>query len=339
MKRRLKVLLAFDSPRFKPRGYDFKQEFKDPDWKTEKDVYKSLVKSRCDTRLLGICDDVKLLIEEIEQNTPDIIFNLTEVFRKKAYLDKNIAWFLEMMDIKYTGASPNNFLICNDKALCKKILSFHKINVPKFFVLYRKDKIRLPKGFKTPLIVKPLCEEASCGISKESIVYTEKSLAKRIRFIHENMNMDAIIEEYIDGREFYVSVLGGKKIKVLPPIEMKFSKVPKENTHIASYRAKWHNNYRKKWGIKNVLPGRLPKGVEKNIKDTCKKAYKALNIECYARFDIRVTPEGAVYILEANANPCLARYEDFGQAAEKAGISYKDLIQEIILLGFKRREV
>jgi len=241
-----------------------------------------------------------------------------------------------MMEVAYTGASPANFLICNDKALCKKILDFHKINIPRFHTFYRNHKIQLPKGLKSPLIVKPLCEEASRGIAQASIVDTEKSLIKRVRFIHLKMKMDAIVEEYIDGREFYVGVLGGRKIKVLPPIEMKFSKVPKSKIRIASYMAKWHTNYRKKWGIKNVLPGRLPKGVAKTIQDTCKKAYKALNIECYARFDVRVTSEGTVYVLEANANPCLAKYEDFGLAAEKAGISYKDLIQEIILLGFKR---
>jgi len=336
MKRRLKVLLAFDSPHFTPLGHDFREEFKNPDWTTEKDVYTSLLKSGCDVRLLGICDDVKPLMEEVEENRPDIVFNLTEVFRKKTYLDKNIAWLLEMLEITYTGASPVNFLICNDKALCKKILSFHKINVPKFSILYRNHKLHLPKGLKAPFIVKPLCEEASRGISKESIVDTEKSLTKRVRFIHEKMRMDAIVEEYIDGREFYVGVLGGKKIRALPPVEMKFTKIPKSDVRIATYKAKWHEGYRKKWGIKNVLCGRLPKGVAKKIEETCKKAYRALNIACYARFDIRVTPEGEVYILEANANPCLAKYEDFGQAAEKAGIPHKDLIQRIIFLGFER---
>jgi len=338
MKRKPKVLLVFDTPHFTPRGHDFKKEFKNPDWTTEKDVYNNLLKSGCDVRLLGICDDVKPLMEEVEESKPDIAFNLTEVFRKKACLDKNIAWLLEMMEINYTGASPSNFLICNNKALTKNILSFHKINVPDFCTFHRGRRIKLSRHLKMPLIVKPLCEEASRGISRASIVGNKDSLAERIRFIHEKMDMDVIVEEYIEGRELYISVIGSKKIKVLPPIEIKFTKVPKNDVRIASYMAKWHRGYRKKWGIKNVFTGRMPKDLSKKIIDTCKRAYRALDIQGYARFDIRVTPEGKVYILEANANPCLARYEDFGQAAEKAGISYKELIQKIVLLGFERSQ-
>ena len=245
-------------------------------------------------------------------------------------MDKNVAWLLEMLHVPYTGASPTSLLICNNKALSKQILSFHKIRVPNFYTFYRKHKVWLPKRLTPPFIVKPLSEEASRGISQASVVDNAESLIERVRFIHDKMNADAIVEEYIDGREMYLGALGSKKITIFPPIEMKFANVPEDEPRVATYKAKWDKEYRKKWGIKNVLIGRLASGIEKRIKDICKRAYRALNIQGYVRFDIRISPDSRIYILEANANPCLAKNEDFGVAAEKAGIPYIKLIQKLL---------
>jgi len=335
MKKRLKIVLAFDSPYPRPRGYDFREEFRDPDWITERDVYKALRKNGHDVSLLGIYDDMTTLIEEVKEEKPDIVFNLMEVFNDKSHLDKNVAWLLEMLETPYTGASPSDLLICNDKALSKKILSFHGIKVPNFHTFYRnRKKVRLPKDLKTPLIVKPLMEEASRGLAQGSIVTGEKGLIERVKFIHKKMQADAIVEEYIAGRELYVGVLGPGKIKVFPPIEMKFGRASKGESRIATYRAKWDDKYRKRWKIRNSFIGRLPAGVKRRIDDICKDAYRALNLQSYVRFDIRITSSGDIYILEANANPCLAKYEDFSQAAEKSGIPYKKLIQRITSTSF-----
>ncbi len=337
MKTKLKVLFLFDSPYFIPRGHNFDDEFKTLDWTVENDVYKALVADNYDISLLGLYNDIKLLLDEVKENKPDVIFNMTEVFKQKSHFDKNITWLLEMLEVPYTGASPASQLICNNKALTKKILSFHRIKVPSFRTFYRHHKVWFPKRLKFPLIVKPLCEEASRGISLASVVDNEDSLIERVRFIHEKMGMDAIVEEYIEGRELYVSILGNKKARVMPIREMKFGEFGEDEPRIATYKAKWDYEYREKWGIKNVFAGRLPNGLDKKIKQTCKKAYRVLNMQCYARFDIRITSGGLIYIIEANANPSLDRYDEIAQSAEKCGIPYNKLIQKIISLAFQRR--
>ena len=334
--KKLKVLLIFDSPYAKPRGYDFKEEFKDCDWDTERYVYESLLENGHDVKILGLYNDIRLLLEEIQEYKPDMVFNLVEVFNQKSYLDKNVAAVLEMTGVPYTGSSPMSLLICGDKGLSKKILSFHRIKVPGFYEFYRSRHVWLPKKLKAPLIVKPLYEEASRGISQASVVDNEETLVERVKFIHESMKTDAIVEEYIDGREFYVGVLGIKRVKVLPLREMKFGEVPEDEPRIATYKAKWDYNYRKKWGIKNMFAGRLSNGLQEKIEDICKRAYRALNILGYARFDIRVNQDAKIYILEANANPSLDRDDELGQAAQRAEIPYPKLIQKIINLGFKR---
>ena len=163
MKKRLKVLLLFDSPYFIPRGHDFKKEFEDEDltWTTEEDVYKALLANGYEVSLLSLYNKIEPLLEEVKENRPDVIFNMAEVFDQKSYLDKNVVSLIEMLGIPYTGANTASLLICNDKALTKKILSFHRIKVPRFYAFYRNRKIWLPKKLRLPLIVKPLCEEAS----------------------------------------------------------------------------------------------------------------------------------------------------------------------------------
>lgn len=338
MKKRLDVLLVCDTPYFTPRGYDFSNEFKELDWETERDIYRALKQNGHKVTLLGVYDDIGILLEEIKENRPDVIFNLTEVFRDKVYLEKNMAWLIEMLGIPYTGASPTAILICNNKALTKEMLNFHQIKVPGFGIFYRNYRRSIPLNyFRFPVIAKPLCEEASRGISRASVVDDRGLLAERIKFIHQKMNMDAIIEEYIEGRELYVSVIGNKKIRILPAREMRFTKISNGKHRLATYRAKWDSNYRRKWGIRNSFARGLPEELNKKIENTCKRAYRALNMQSYVRFDLRISPDLEVYIIEANANPCLARYDEVGASAEKAGISYNKLIQNLISLAFQRK--
>ena len=334
--KKLNVLLFFDSPYSVERGYDFKKEFEDLDWGTESDVYKALCKNGHNVRLLGIYNDITVLFDEIKENPPDIIFNLADVFNQRPELDKNIAGVLEMLGIAYTGASPSSLFTCGNKALTKTILTFHKIKVPNFYTFYRGHHVWLPKKLNLPLVVKPLREEASRGLSQASIVDSEEALIERVKFIHENLKRDVIVEEYIDGRELYVSVIGSKRPKVLPLRELRFGEYCEDEPRIATYKAKWDYDYREKWGIKNVFAARLPNGLAEKIEDVCKRAYKVLEMHCYARFDIRVTADSKIYILEANANPCLDQYDELGQSAEKGGIPYDKLIQKIVTLGLNR---
>ena len=196
----------------------------------------------------------------------------------------------------------------------------------------------MPKRLKFPIIVKPLCEEASRGISLASVVDNEDALIERVNITREKMKMDTIIEEYVEGRELYVSTIGNKKLRTLPIREMKFNQFPNDEPRIATYKAKWDLDYREKWDIKSVFAGKLPNGAEEKIEETCKRAYRALEIQSYARFDIRITPECNIFIIEANANPCIARCDEVAQSAEKAGISYSELIKEIINLALKRNK-
>lgn len=339
MKRKLKVLMFFYSPYQKPRGYDYSQEFSDPDnMYTEKDVQQALLSLGHEVSLLGIYNDITPLFDEIKENRPDIIFNMMEVFNNQSQLEKNIAAVLEILDIPYTGASSGSMFLCNNKALSKKIFTFHHIKVSKFHTYYRGKRAGIMAKLKLPAVIKPLCEEASRGISQASIVDNPEAFVERIRFIHESMQMDAIAEEYIEGRELYVGVIGAKQMTVLPAREMIFGNLPEGEPRIATYKAKWDDAYRKKWGIKSRPAVSLPEGWQENIDDVCRRAYRALDLDSYVRFDIRVTEAGDVYIIEPNANPCIAKIDEVAQSAVKAGISYEDLIQKILDLALLRHE-
>ncbi len=337
MKRKLNVLMLFYSPYQKPRGYDYKEEFADPDnMYTEKDVIGALKGLGHEVRLLGIYNDIAPLFEELKEQKPDVIFNMMEVFADQTHLEKNMAAVLELLNIPYTGSSSGVLFMCNNKALSKKIFTFHRIKVSRFQTYYRGKRVIVPAKFKLPAVIKPLCEEASRGISQASIVDNPDAFIERIKFIHDNMQMDAIAEEYIDGRELYVSVIGHKQITVLPPRELLFSNMPEGEPRIATYKAKWDDAYRKRWGIKSRPAVNLSDDLLKHIQDVCKRAYRALDMDSYVRFDIRVTNEGEVYIIEPNANPCIAKIDEMALSASKTDWSYEDLIQKLLDLAILR---
>ncbi|MBI4309509.1 MAG: hypothetical protein HY591_04170 [Candidatus Omnitrophica bacterium] len=339
MKKKLNVLMLFYSPYQKPRGYDYRQEFADPDnMYTEKDVLGALKSLDHDVSLLGIYNDITPLFEQIKENKPDVIFNMMEVFSGQSHLEKNMAAALELLDIPFTGASSGVLFLCNNKALSKKIFTFHKIKVSRFHTYYRGKRAGLPAKFKLPVVVKPLCEEASRGIAQASVADSGEAFLERIKFIHEHMQMDAIAEEYIDGRELYVGVLGHKQVTVLPPRELLFANMPEGEPRIATYKAKWDDGYRRKWGIKSVDADKLPAGLLAKIEDVCKRAYHALDMDSYVRFDIRVDANGDVYIIEPNANPCIARIDELALSAARAGMGYEDLVQRVLDLALLRHE-
>ncbi|MFH1552891.1 MAG: hypothetical protein ABID83_04560 [Candidatus Omnitrophota bacterium] len=333
--KKLNVLVLFDSAGTPPEDQDFTEAFKEEVWFAEAGVVKALQGLGHEVRALGVYDDVSIILKEVTEHRPDCVFNLTEIFLGKAYLDKNIPSFLELLRVPFTGCAPAGLMVCNNKELTKKILTYHRIKVPAFHIFHKGKRIWHPKKLKFPLLVKPLQEEASTGIAKGSFVENEKDLKERVRFIHERFNMPALVEEYIDGRELYVSILGDKKLQTFPVREMKFTQVPEDEPKLATYKAKWDKKYREKWGIKNEFAGRLPNGVPEKILHICKRAYRALLIDSYGRFDLRMTPEGEIFVIEANANPDLDRGDEFAESASKAGISYDKLIQKILNLALQ----
>jgi D-alanine-D-alanine ligase len=334
----MRILLLFDVPEAFARGHDYKQEFADKEnYPTENDVHRALLEDGHDVRLLGLYDDVQPLLDEVKEHRPDVIFNLVELFHDVTHWDKNIVALIEMLGVPHTGASSAALFLCNDKAMCKKILRFHRVRTPRFHTFYRGGPVWLPSNLKTPCIVKPLTEEASRGISQASVVDDEDEFKERVSMIHQRMERDAIAEEYIEGRELYVSVIGDARLRVLPPREMTFGQMSDDEPRIATYKAKWDDGYRKRWGIKNAFASGLGNGLGEHIQDTCKRAYRALNIRSYARFDLRVTAAGQVYVIEPNVNPNIARDDEIAQSADKVGISYRALIRRLVSQAVRRR--
>jgi D-alanine-D-alanine ligase len=175
--------------------------------------------------------------------------------------------------------------------------------------------------------------DASYGISQASFVETDADMLARVQFVHDTFAQDALVEEYVTGRELYVSILGHKKLQVMPVRELCFEEVPEGEPKIATYKAKWDDAYRKKWGIKNRFANPIAAEAMDKIITTCKRAYQVLQLQSYARIDLRLTPQNEVVIIEVNPNPFLADGEDFAESAKKSGMGYDDLIQKIVNIG------
>ena len=234
------------------------------------------------------------------------------------------------MNVAYTGAGPEALLLCKDKVLSKKVLAYHKVRSPHFVVSHRAHPLRRLRRFIYPAFVKPVCEESSDGISRASFARDEGEAVERARFIHQKFGCDALIEEYIEGRELYISVIGNHRLRVFPPREIFFSQVPEDIPKFATFHAKWNDAYRKKWGITNGAAKPLPGGVQENLAKLAKKVYRLLKIRGFGRIDVRITEAGEVFVIEANPNPSLAQEDDFAQAAAESGMGYEVLIREIL---------
>ncbi len=334
--KKLRILVLFDSAGTPPQDQDYTEDFKNEDWFTEAAVYETLQIMGHEVRTLGIYDDIRLLINDLDDNPTDIVFNLTEVFLGKAHMDKNIPALLELLGVPYTGCSPDGMILCNNKALSKKILAYHRVHVPRFCTLRRGHRVRLLSRMRFPVVVKPLRAEASTGISLSSHVEDQAALEERVAFIHESMGMNVIAEEYVEGREFYVSILGRRRLVAFPVREMTFDAVPEETPKMATYHAKWNEEYRERWGITNGFPANLAPEIEKKMHAVCKHAYRALNLDGYARFDCRLTPDNKLYIIEGNANPELAMGDEFAESARKGGYPYDRLLARMLNLGLTR---
>ncbi|MFL6538521.1 MAG: hypothetical protein ACJ8JD_10130, partial [Chthoniobacterales bacterium] len=233
-----------------------------------------------------------------------------------------------------TGCGSAGLLLSKHKGISKKILHYHRIHVPNFVIIPRGK--RMTRGrLKFPILIKPLKEEASYGISQKSFVETDEQFRERVNFIHESWNGDVIAEEYIDGREFYVSIMGNLQLTVFPLRELVFREVPADQPKIATYAAKWDERYRKRWGLDNQFAENLDPVVVKKIEETCKRIYRLLTIDNYARIDLRLNAANDVYFIEANPNPILAADEDFALSAGKAGLPYPGLIDRVLRLGMR----
>ena len=333
MKKKLKVLVLFDGAQPTPIDADLSEEMKTEEWQTEANVMAALKELGHNAEHLAIFDDVDLVRQKMESFRPDVLFNLVEQFKNNPEFDQNIVSLLEMQDVPFTGCGSTGLTLCKHKGISKKILGHHGIPTPNFVVIPRGQRIGRPRQLKFPILVKPVKEEASYGISRASFVQSDEQFRDRVAFVHEKYKSDAIAEEYIDGRELYVSIMGNVKLTVLPIRELIFREVPPNEPKIATYKAKWDEKYRKRWGLEGQFAENLDPTLVKEIEKTCKGIYRLLTIDGYARIDLRLSRENKLYFIEANPNPHLAADEDFAQSALKAGIKYPQLIQAIIRLG------
>src|SRR5213078_2241999 len=333
VKKKLKVLALFDAIRPTTIDQDLSKEMKTEDWKTEANVLGALGTLGYTAEHLAIFDDLDLLRQKLETFAPDVLFNLVEQFKNNPGFDQNIVSFLEMQSLPFTGCGSTGLTLCKHKGISKKILGYHRIHVPNFVVIPRGQRIARPRQLKFPILVKPVKEEASYGISQSSFVETEEQLRERVAFIHEKRDADVIAEEYIAGRELYVGLMGNLRLTIFPIRELIFREVPPDEPKIATYRAKWDEEYRKRWGLRNKFAVGLEPALVARIEETSKRIYRLLTIDGYARIDLRLTPANEVYFIEANPNPILANDEDFALSADKAGLPYPQLIDRIVRQG------
>jgi D-alanine-D-alanine ligase len=270
------------------------------------------------------------MVEKIRFLAPDVVFNLCESFWNDRAHEPNVPALLELLKVPYTGAGPEALLLCKDKALAKTVLSYHHIRMAHFVVSSKRRPLRRITRLKFPVFVKPADQESSEGIVKASFARNESDALERARFIHENLHGDALIEEYVDGRELYVSLMGSTKVTVFPPRELFFDDVPEGEPKFAHTKAKWDGEYRYKWGIRNAPAAPLPEGLDKKLAVLSRRIYNLLKISGFGRIDMRLTPAGELVFIEANPNPSLAQGDDFAKSAATAGLEYDGLIQRII---------
>lgn len=327
------MLVLFDGTRPATLDQDFTEELKTKEWKTEADVMKALDALGHSAEHLDIYDDVDLLRRKLETFAPDLLFNLVEQFKNRPEFDQNIVSFFEMQGLPFTGCGSTGLTLCKHKGISKKILHYHGIHVPDFVVIPRGQRIGRLKQPRFPLVVKPVKEEASYGISQASFVQNEEQFRDRVAFIHEKYNSDAIAEQYIEGRELYVSLMGNTRLSVFPIRELVFRDLPPNEPKIATYKAKWDDEYRKRRGLENRFAEDLDPSLVAGIQRQCKEIYRLLTIDGYARIDLRLTADNKMYFIEANPNPILADDEDFALSAAKAGLPYPDLIERIVRQG------
>jgi len=326
----VKIAVIFDSLHPEWEDAAFKREVEQKAEEAEYDVARALLAGGHDVLMIGIGDDVTPLLAKLADFQPKLVFNGCEGFRKNARHEYAIAALLDIYGYRYTGSSPTALLVARNKSLTKKVLAYHGIRVPAFAEFHEGDSLVRPSELRFPLIVKPLLEDASIGIAQASVVEDDPSLAQRVEFIHTKYHQAAIVEELVEGREVYVGLIGNDDLQVLPLTEMTFGEPETAEHQIATYKAKWDEEYRKKKKIKNVFAKGVSDELTRRIGEICSTAFHALWLQDYGRVDVRLAHDNEVYVLEVNPNPFIAAEHELAEAAEKAGLKYNAFIQRIV---------
>jgi D-alanine-D-alanine ligase len=285
--------------------------------------------------ILGSHGNVKRLTAGLSRRKPDLVFNLMEMFGENIFGDIPVAGLLDLCGLKYTGSGPGELYLSQDKGLTKKLLAFEDILYPRFLVFSRGEAFETGGNLRMPLFVKPLRSDSSLGIGGKSLVHDAVALMERVAYIRKELNDSALAEEYIEGREFFVGVLGNAQAKALPPVEVDFTGFPEGVPKVLDSKAKWDVRSREYKGTKSVLAN-LPDELRARLQKVAVDAYRALRVRDYGRVDIRLTDTGEIYVLEVNASCYLERSSEFAMSAAAAGMDYPQLIERIVQLALER---
>jgi D-alanine-D-alanine ligase len=285
--------------------------------------------------ILGSHGNVKRLTAGLSRRKPDLVFNLMEMFGENIFGDIPVAGLLDLCGLKYTGSGPGELYLSQDKGLTKKLLAFEDILYPRFLVFSRGEAFETGGNLRMPLFVKPLRSDSSLGIGGKSLVHDAVALMERVAYIRKELNDSALAEEYIEGREFFVGVLGNAQAKALPPVEVDFTGFPEGVPKVLDSKAKWDVRSKEYKGTKSVLAN-LPDELRARLQKVAVDAYRALRVRDYGRVDIRLTDTGEIYVLEVNASCYLERSSEFAMSAAAAGMDYPQLIERIVQLALER---
>jgi D-alanine-D-alanine ligase len=281
---------------------------------------------------------VEPLVGALGRCRPELIVNIAESFSGKSSLESNIAALLNLLGLRYTGSSPSGLILAGDKILAKKMLTFHGIRTPRFATVYR-GALDWAEELQFPVIVKPPQEDASVGLTSGSVVHDLKQLLERMDALQSEFEQPVLVEEFIEGREFYVGVLGNANARALPVIELDFSKFPADRPRIASWEAKWGNDDgggAEFEGTTSIFPDNLPEDLTDRLHTAAVDAFHALRLRDYARIDLRVNDAGEAFVIEVNPNCYLERESEFARAAGHGGLDYDALIGRIVELAAAR---
>ena len=288
--------------------------------------------------VLALTEGVPALIAGLEERRPDLVFNLLEAFGDRLQADLEIAALLDLLGWRYTGSGPGELFLQQDKGLSKKVFAYEKILYPDFAIFTRDAGFETGGNLRMPLFVKPLRADASIGIGADALVRDTTALMERVLAIHKEQGDEALVEEYIEGREFYIGVLGNGEPQALPPIEMDFSGLPEGAPRVADSAAKWETDSEAYKGTQSVIAEGLSDELMAKLQKVALDAYRALRIRDYGRVDLRLTPTGDIYVIEVNANCYLEKGSEFATAAKAAGIEYPELVRKIAEMAYQRYE-
>jgi D-alanine-D-alanine ligase len=302
-------------------------------------IEQTLASQGHDVTVVAASNKVEPLVAELVSSAPELVFNLAESFDGKSALESSVTGLMNLLDLRYTGSSPAGLLISGDKSLTKKVLTFHEISTPQFATVYR-GALDSAGDLDFPLIVKPPQEDASIGLTGASVVHDLKQLLERMSALQAEFNAPVLVEQYIEGREFYVGVLGNTNAEALPIIELDFTGFPEGAPRIASWEAKWGTDGAgagaEYAGTKSVFPESLDTELAERMQKVAVEAFHALRLRDYARIDLRVSPARDIYVIEVNPNCYLEKESEFANAARKSGLEYDALIARITELALAR---